>query len=81
MIRFAIDGPEDGPGYVLIACVDVGDKTPALLSGVLKDERAIAGQARELADAAAALLEQLPAHAEAFEKLHDVIDALPMVPA
>lgn len=81
MIRFAIDGPDEGPGYVLIATIDKPDGTmPALFSGVLKDERAIAAQARELADAAAALIEALPEHAESFERLHDVIDALP-VPA
>lgn len=79
MIRFLIDSPDEGPGYILVASVELEDKTmPALFSGVLKDERAIASQARELADAAAALLEQLPQHEAAFESLHDAIDALPV---
>jgi len=78
MIRFAIDSPDHGPGYILIATVDLPDRTmPALFSGVLKDERAIACQARELADAAAALIESTPEYESAFEALHSAIDALP----
>lgn len=80
MIRFAIDSPEKGPGYILVATLELKDGShPGLFSGVLKNEQAIAAQARELADAAAALIEHLPEHSEAFEKLHDVIDALPKV--
>jgi hypothetical protein len=62
---------------VLVATVDVDGRMPAICSKTLPDSRAIAAQARELADAAAALLESLPEHAESFERLHDVIDALP----
>jgi len=81
MIRFALDSPDEGPGYVLVATVELPDRTmPALFSGVLKDERAIALQARELADAAAALIEsfvETPQIEQAFERLHDALDLLP----
>jgi hypothetical protein len=79
MIRFALDSPAKGPGYILVATVEKSDGTmPAICSKTLPDGRAAALQARELVDAAAALLESLPEHAEAFERLHDVIDSLPV---
>jgi hypothetical protein len=78
MIRFSIDGIEDYSGYELRAHVGgSADDEITIKSAPLYDERQIAIQARELADAAASLLETLPEHAEAFELLHDVIDRLP----
>lgn len=80
MIRFTVDGVENGPGYVLRAEVDHEEYVAPINSGDLRDARAIALQARELADAAAALLESLvetPELERAFEHLHDALDALP----
>lgn len=77
MIRFALDSPARGPGYVLIATVDANGRMPAICSKTLADSRACALQARELADAAAALIESLPEWEKAFEALHDCLDALP----
>lgn len=77
MIRFAIDDPGKGPGYILVATIDVDGRMPAICTKPLRDSRAIALQARELADAAAALLESLPEFEKAFEHLHDALDALP----
>lgn len=77
MIRFTIDGPDAIRGYVLIAAVDTRRGERSIYSGPLPDSRAIALQARELADVAAALLESLPEHERAFEFLHDAIDVLP----
>lgn len=76
MIRFALDSPDKGPGYVLVA-EETRERGRTIRSDALKDERTIAAQARELVDAAAALLESLPEHQKAFEHLHDVLDLLP----
>jgi hypothetical protein len=80
VIRFAIDSPDAGRGYVLVATVEVDGRMPAVCSKPLRDPNAIAAQARELADAAAALLEsyvETPELERAFEHLHDALDALP----
>ena len=78
MIRFALDSPAQGPGYVLVAAVEKPDgRMPAICSKTLPDSGAIAAQARELADAAAALIESLPEYEHAFEALHDCLDSLP----
>jgi hypothetical protein len=77
MIRFAIDGAEKGPGYVLRAEVDHEECVAPINSGTLPDSRAVALQAREFVDAAAALIESIPEYEKSFESLHDALDALP----
>ena len=84
MIRFSIDSPADGPGYILVAEAE----NQICRSDPLPDSRAIALQARELADAAAALIEPFatgtpgldPELYRAFESLHDALDNLPTPP-
>jgi hypothetical protein len=80
MIQFAIDSPAKGPGYILVATTEVDGRMPAICTKPLTDHRAIALQARQLVDAAAALLEPLvetPELERAFEHLHDALDVLP----
>ena len=80
MIRFTVGGADKGPGYVLVAEVDHEEYLPALKSEALQDPRSVALQARQLVDAAAALLEPLvetPDLERAFESLHDALDVLP----
>jgi hypothetical protein len=79
VIRFALDSPEKGPGYVLVA-EETRDSGRTIRSDELRDVRALAMQARELADAAASILEDIPECAQAFERLHDALDALPGEP-
>lgn len=81
MIELTIDGRDAGPGYVLIArAANVAGAVPHAISAPLIDARTIALQARQLVDAAAALLEPLietPELEQAFEHLHDALDTLP----
>lgn len=76
MIRFTIDGLEAHSGLELIAQAEADP----IKSGPLYDARAVALQARELVDTAAALLEsyvETPELERAFERLHDALDELP----
>jgi hypothetical protein len=46
-------------------------------SGPLLDPKSVAAQAREMVDAAASLIDSMPELNEAFERLHDALDAFP----
>ena len=77
MIRFTIDGAVEGRGYVLIATIETSTGERSVYSGPLDNAEPAALQARALADAAAALIEEVPEFEAAFEALHDALDRLP----
>lgn len=77
MIRFHIDGDSAPRGIRLVGEAEHQDDGGSIRSAVLDTPHKAALQARELADAAAALIEGVPEFEAAFEHLHDALSALP----